>query len=81
MSTEQTPEHRAEPSHDLEALGYRVTARKALAAGIGAGVAGIGAACADGVVTWPEVIVAAGLALTTAATTWRVAFATLNRPE
>lgn len=77
----ETPTHRAEAAGDLEALGYRVTARKALAAGIGAGVAGIGAACADGRVTWPEVIVAAGLAATTAAATWRVAFATLDRPE
>lgn len=78
--TEHTPEHRAEePAEDLEALGYKVTARKAVAAGIGAGVAGIGAACADGAVTWPEVIVSAGLALTTAAATWRVAYA-IERP-
>lgn len=85
MTEQHVPQHRAaapaavleapDPAAGLEALGYRVTAGKALAGGLGAGLAGLGTACADGQVTWPEVIVAAGLALTAAAGTWRVAYA------
>jgi hypothetical protein len=52
----------------------RTTVRKAVAAGVGAGVTGLGTAMLDGVLTPAEGIVAAGLALCAAGAAWAVKY-------
>ena len=46
--------------------------RKAVTAAVFGGVAALGAAMLDGNLTGPEAIVAAGMALTAGAATWRI---------
>lgn len=52
----------------------RTTIRKAVAAGVGAGVTGLGTAMLDGVLTPAEAIVSAGLALCAAGAAWAVRY-------
>lgn len=50
----------------------RTTAHKALAALIGGACTALGTAMLDGQLTWAELLAAAGFALVTAGTVWRV---------
>ena len=56
---------RTQPSHQV-----RITSTKAVVAGLFAGAGTLGASLADGTITLPEVLVAAGAALAGAAATW-----------
>lgn len=59
----------------------RVTARKAVGAAVGAGAAALGTAMLDGQLTVPELVVAAGSALLSAAAVWKLAYAVPEQPE
>jgi hypothetical protein len=50
----------------------RTTAHKAVAALIGGALTGLGTAMADGQLSWPELVAAAGLGLAAAGAVWRV---------